>query len=187
MPTSTITASSAAHFKAMIAMLTTAIKTESAIIAFLKTPITPNTDAAVAAYNTMKLAVLALAIEEAFFLGGIVPYKIKGFRIQVINVDGTTLLDSNAGENNTYANIGIPAPDFLTTGNYLINTNQGNRVYNMAAFLSAKGTSELIQLSRTTGTVQVYSAQRIGSQLEPIANIVFSCDCDTSIIKTEHC
>jgi len=36
----------------------------------------------------------------------------------------------------------------------------------------------------TTDTVQVYSAQRVGSQLEPIANIVFSCDCDTSIIKT---
>ena len=184
MPTTTITASSAAHLKAMAAILTTAIKTEASIIAFLKTPTTISTAAAVTAYNTMKDDCTNLLNEEAALLGGITSHKIQGFRIQVINVDGTTLFDSHAGANNTYANIGIPAPDFLTTGNYLINTNQGNRVYNMAAFLSAKGTSELIQLSRTTGTVQVYSAQRVGSQLEPIATIVSSCDCDTSIIKT---
>jgi hypothetical protein len=202
MPTSAIPASSSSNFKTMLGFLTSYFKLEQSITAFLKTPITPATPAipatgsspavpavpadttnASTAYASMLTNAKTFILEEAHLLGDLIPYQIQGLRIQVINVDGTTLLDTYS-PNNAYDNIDKPASNFATTGKYLINSNQGNRVYNQIAFISAKGISELIQLSRTTNTVQVYLAQRIGSQIEPIANIVVSCDCSTSIIKT---
>jgi hypothetical protein len=100
---------------------------------------------------------------------------IHGLRVQVIEADGVTLFDSNAGDNNIFQNINIPKSTFLTDGKYLINENQNVRSYNMGATLSQSGVFSQQKFSKTTGTNQIYLSVRQGiSSSHPIGNIVVS-------------
>ena len=99
--------------------------------------------------------------------------SIPGLRVQVIMADGKTAYDSNSN-NNSYANINVPAANFSTTGKYLINENQNSRIYNMAAALSTSGVSHMLKYSNSVGVNQRYIAVRQGSQTEPLGNIVIS-------------
>lgn len=103
---------------------------------------------------------------------------IAGLRVQVFLADGTTAFDSNASTplstNNIYANIKVPASNFLTTGKYLINENQNTRVYAQSANLSSSGISYQIKYSTSTGSDQQYIAVRQGNTGEPLGIIVIS-------------
>jgi hypothetical protein len=98
-----------------------------------------------------------------------------GLRVQVIESDGTTSFDSSAGANNVFTNIKIPKSDFVTSGKYLINENQGSRSYNMGAFLSQTGVYFLSKYSNSTKSNQSYLAVRQGTSPNlPLGNIVIS-------------
>ena len=100
--------------------------------------------------------------------------SIPGLRVQIIEADGSTAFDSNS-KNNAFANINIPKSDFLTSGKYLINENQGSRSYNMGASLSQTGTFNQIKYSNSTGANQMYYAVRQGTSSSfPLGNIVIS-------------
>jgi len=98
-----------------------------------------------------------------------------GLRVQVIESDGTTTFDSSAGANNVFTNIKIPKSDFLTSGKYLINENQGTRSYNMGAILSQSGIYYMSKYSTSVGYNQSYIAVRQGTTPAlPLGNIVIS-------------
>lgn len=98
-----------------------------------------------------------------------------GLRVQVIEADGTTTFDSSVGANNVFTNIKIPRSDFLTSGRYLINENQGTRPYNMGAILSQSGIYYMSKYSSSVGTNQSYIAVRQGTNPTlPLGNIVIS-------------
>lgn len=101
--------------------------------------------------------------------------SISGLRVQIIEADGTTAYDSSSGNRNIYTNIGIPSPNFLTTGKYLINENQGTRSYNQGAFLSQTGVFYERKFSNSTDSFQIYIAVRNGtSPARPAGVIVIS-------------
>ena len=100
---------------------------------------------------------------------------ISGLRVQVIMADGRTAYDSSSS-NNLFANINIPASDFVNTGKYKINENQNTRSYNMNAALSQTGIAYQSKYSASVGKPQLYIAVRQGSISEPLGNIVISMD-----------
>ena len=142
---------------------------QSAIINFFNTPNSPN-------YVAMGAAIVIWAASDAAKASiGLTPSDtIVGLRVQVIEADGKTVFDLASTINNTYANIGIPAADFLTTGKYLINENQNTRSYIMSAALSQTGIAYQTKYSNSVGTDQIYIAVRQGSTSEPLATIVVS-------------
>ena len=99
---------------------------------------------------------------------------IPGFRVQVIEADGKTAYDSGSTTNNAFANIGVPASNFLTTGKYLINENQNTRIYNMSAALSQTGIAYHTKYSNSVNANQMYIAARQGNTIEPLGNVVIS-------------
>ena len=111
---------------------------------------------------------------------------IAGLRVQVIVAGGVTAYDSNAGVNNVFAKIGIPnntlssggepsAANFINSGKYFINENQGTRSYNMSAWLSNSGVAYETKNSGSTGTFQSYIAVRqAATSVTPLGNIVIS-------------
>lgn len=142
---------------------------QSAIMAFFNNPNTLS-------YNAMELAIVVWAASDAAKASiGLTPSdSILGLRVQVIEADGKTAFDLASTTNNTFANIGVPAANFLTTGKFLINENQNTRSYNMSAALSQTGIAYHTKFSNSVGTNQIYIAVRQGSTSEPIANIVIS-------------
>ena len=105
-----------------------------------------------------------------------IPAKIAipGLRILVLNADGSTAFDSYS-QYNSFANIGIPKADFMTSGKYLINENHGTRTYFQGAMLSQTGNFSLKKWSNSTGTTQIYLAVRQGlSANEPFGAIVLT-------------
>lgn len=186
MASTKISAYSNAHLKSMIDKSKIYSKLERAVIEFISTPaisaipatgsapaVPADTTAASAAYANMLTLAKSFTNEQLYLDDDSTPYSINELRLQVIHPSGTTLLDTYS-VNNAYDNIDLPAPDFATSGRYLINNNQGNRLHIMTAFLTAKGISEFIHHSRTTNTIQVYNAQRLGPQHEPLAAVVIS-------------
>jgi hypothetical protein len=100
--------------------------------------------------------------------------QIYGLRVQVLEADGTTVYDSNSNSN-IFSNIGIPKPDFITSGKYLINENQGSRSYFQGALLSQSGNYTMKKYSNSVGLNQLYLAVRQGlSPSEPFGVIVIS-------------
>ena len=109
---------------------------------------------------------------------------IVSLRVQIIEADGTTSFDSNAcggsvgsytiGQN-LFDNINKPSTNFITTGKYIINENQGNRSYNMGAWLSQTGVFTQFKYSNSTGVGEQYLAVRQGkAPSNPLGNIVVS-------------
>lgn len=142
---------------------------QSAIMAFFNLPNTLS-------YNAMEIAIVAWAASDAAKRSiGLSPSdSIFGLRVQVVEADGKTVFDLASTTNNKFANIGVPAANFSTTGKYLINENQNTRSYNMSALLSQTGIAYQTKYSNSVGTDQIYIAVRQGSTAEPIANIVVS-------------
>ena len=133
----------------------------------------PNAVTAAANYATMATAIAAwIATVPNGYTNTVAG---KGLRVQVIEADGKTAYDSNATTANIYTNINIPKSDFLTTGKYLINENQGTRSYNMGAALAQSGLFYQQKLSLSTNTNQTYIAVRQGlTSAEPLGNVVIS-------------
>lgn len=135
-------------------------------------------------YSRMVLALddwlLSDAPSKSIGLTGPGITTISGLRVQIIEADGTTAYDSSrsfvAGVNyNVYTNINKPRDDFLTSGKYKINENQGTRSYNMGAFLATTGTFIQQKYSKTIGDDEMYYAVRQGlSSSFPEGNIVIS-------------
>jgi hypothetical protein len=102
---------------------------------------------------------------------------IPGLRVFVIDPNGATTYDSNAGVNNIHSNINKPALDFLTTGKYMINENLGARSYIMGAALSQSGVFSQTKYSNTANKKLLYLAIRQGlSSAEPHGFIVLAMD-----------
>jgi len=100
--------------------------------------------------------------------------QINGLRVQVLEADGTTSYDSNSNAN-IFENINIPKPDFISSGKYLINENQGSRSYFQGALLSQTGNYTMKKYSNSVGLNQLYLAIRQGlSPSEPFGVIVIS-------------
>ena len=100
---------------------------------------------------------------------------IPGLRIQIIDPDGKTSFDSNAGVlNNIVDNINVPGDNFPNDGKYIINENQNTRSYNMGAALSEQGEYFQNKWSSTVNAVQLYLAVRQGNKSKPLGNIVIS-------------
>jgi hypothetical protein len=125
--------------------------------------------------NAIKYWLTSSAPASALGLQASASNNPPGLRVQVIEADGTTSFDSNVGANNVFTNIKIPKSDFLTSGKYLINENQGTRSYNMGAILSQSGIYYMSKYSNSIGYNQSYIAVRQGaSPALPLGNIVIS-------------
>ena len=98
---------------------------------------------------------------------------MKHLRINISLPDGLVVYDSDSS-NNAFANIGIPASDFLTTGNYLINENHGSRVYFMAASLSRSGKAYSVKFSTSTTRRTFYIAVRQNTEIDNYGIITIS-------------
>jgi hypothetical protein len=108
-------------------------------------------------------------------VGSLTP--ITSLRIFIVEADGATAYNSNSGANNIYANISIPAPDFLTTGKYMISANHGARSYIQAAALSQTGVFSQYKHSNTSNKLLLYFAVRQGvSSADPLGFIVLAMD-----------
>ena len=102
---------------------------------------------------------------------------VTGLRVFIVEADGATAYDSNAGANNTHANINVPGTNFSSDGKYKINANLGARSYIQAAALSQTGVFSQYKYSNTSNKRLLYFAVRQGlSTADPLGFIVIAMD-----------
>jgi hypothetical protein len=142
---------------------------QSAIYRFLRDP------SAQARYDDMASVIPGWLTSDATrnSIGVINGGSLNNLRINISLSDGLVVYDS-ASNNNSFANIGIPRPDFLTTGKYLINENHGTRVYFMAASLSRSGKAYNVKFSNSTSRRSFYLAVRQNTEIENYGIITIS-------------
>ena len=129
-------------------------------------------------YNEMKnqIETWKAGGELRINLGIALNAPLTTLRIQVIRLDGHVAYDTEAGTANDYANIGIPATNFSTTGKYKIQDNQGAKSYFMGPQLSKSGSFYVTKNSHETASkaLSAYYGNRLGSVAAPIGIVVLS-------------
>ena len=87
---------------------------------------------------------------------------VSNVRVMVILADGKTSFDSS-----------IPLSDNVPNSKNVFE-NQGNRSYNISAFLTTSGISHQVKYSNTIKSDEMYYTVRQGTHVEPLGNIVIA-------------
>ena len=100
---------------------------------------------------------------------------IPGFRVLVGDPNGSRMYDTLAQSNNQYANIDVPAADFLTTGKYRLGKNLNSFPNVMQAILSNAGVSIHSKYNSAVNSRTLTLCMRVGhSSTEPVGTVAIA-------------